>query len=65
MCLGSAYGFMQGIWPLRLAEVISAVVALRRWQHAVQKSWFTHRANDFSGRETDQTDWVVTLAPSI
>lgn len=28
---GSAYGFLQGVWPFGLVEAIWAVVALRRW----------------------------------
>ena len=29
--LGSAYGLLQGAWPVGLVEAIWAVVALRRW----------------------------------
>ena len=29
--LGSAYGFLQGAWPLGLVEAVWAVVALQRW----------------------------------
>jgi 4-amino-4-deoxy-L-arabinose transferase-like glycosyltransferase len=29
--LGSAYGFLQGVWPFGLVEAIWSAVALRRW----------------------------------
>ena len=29
--LGSAYGFLQGVWPFGLVEAIWAMVALQRW----------------------------------
>jgi hypothetical protein len=29
--LGSAYGFLQGAWPLGLVEAVWALVAIRRW----------------------------------
>jgi len=29
--LGSAYGFLQGVWPFGLVEAVWAAVALRRW----------------------------------
>jgi len=29
--LGSAYGFLQGAWPVGLVEAVWAIVALRRW----------------------------------
>lgn len=29
--LGSAYGFLQGVWPFGVVEAIRAVVALGRW----------------------------------
>jgi hypothetical protein len=29
--LGSAYGFMQGAWPIGLVEAIWGAVAVRRW----------------------------------
>lgn len=29
--LGSAYGFLQGAWPLGIVEAIWAAVAARRW----------------------------------
>ena len=36
--LGSAYGFLQGAWPFGVVEAIWAVVAVRRWYAALQKS---------------------------
>lgn len=35
--LGSVYGFLQGAWPFGIVEAIWAVVALRRWQTAVNQ----------------------------
>lgn len=35
--LGSVYGFLQGAWPFGIVEAIWAVVALRRWQIAVNQ----------------------------
>ena len=32
--LGSAYGFLQGAWPLGIVEFIWAGVAVRRWRLA-------------------------------
>jgi presenilin-like A22 family membrane protease len=29
--LGSAYGFLQGVWPFGIVEAVWAVVAVRRW----------------------------------
>jgi hypothetical protein len=29
--MGSAYGFMQGVWPFGVVEAIWSVVAARRW----------------------------------
>jgi hypothetical protein len=29
--LGSAYGFLQGAWPLGVVEAVWAMVAARRW----------------------------------
>jgi hypothetical protein len=29
--LGSAYGFLQGAWPLGLVEAVWSAVAVRRW----------------------------------
>jgi hypothetical protein len=34
--LASLYGFLQGAWPFGLVEAVWALVALRRWQRAVQ-----------------------------
>lgn len=34
--LGSAYGFLQGAWPFGVVEAIWAVVAARRWWHAIK-----------------------------
>ena len=34
--LGSVYGFLQGAWPFGLIEAIWALVAARRWYHALQ-----------------------------
>ncbi|OYU50223.1 MAG: hypothetical protein CFE31_01280 [Rhizobiales bacterium PAR1] len=32
-CLaGSAYGFLQGAWPLGLVEAIWSILAFRRWR---------------------------------
>jgi hypothetical protein len=30
--LASAYGFLQGAWPLGVVEAVWSLVALRRWQ---------------------------------
>jgi hypothetical protein len=35
--LGSAYGFLQGAWPLGLVEAIWAMVALGRWWRAMAR----------------------------
>ncbi len=35
--LGSIYGFLQGAWPFGIVEAIWAVVALRRWQTALNQ----------------------------
>ncbi len=29
--LGSAYGFLQGVWPFGLVESVWSLVAVRRW----------------------------------
>jgi hypothetical protein len=29
--LGSAYGFLQGVWPFGVLESVWSIVALRRW----------------------------------
>lgn len=29
--LGSAYGFLQGVWPFGLIEAVWSLVALKRW----------------------------------
>jgi hypothetical protein len=29
--LGSAYGFLQGAWPIGVVEAIWALIALKRW----------------------------------
>jgi hypothetical protein len=34
--LASLYGFLQGAWPFGLVEAVWALVALSRWQRAVQ-----------------------------
>jgi len=36
--LASAYGFLQGAWPFGLVEAIWAAVAVRRWNHAKNRS---------------------------
>lgn len=33
--LSSAYGFMAGVWPFGVVEVIWAAVAVRRWRSRV------------------------------
>jgi hypothetical protein len=30
--MGSAYGFLQGVWPFGIIEGIWTIVALRRWR---------------------------------
>jgi hypothetical protein len=30
--LAGLYAFLQGVWPLRLVEIVFTIVALRRWR---------------------------------
>jgi hypothetical protein len=36
--MAAAYGFMQGAWPLGIAQGVWAVSALRRWRSAIRRS---------------------------
>ena len=35
--LGSAYGFLQGVWPFGVVEAIWAAIAARRWMVRVSR----------------------------
>jgi hypothetical protein len=34
--LASAYGFLQGVWPFGVVEIVWSGIALRRWRSAIR-----------------------------
>jgi hypothetical protein len=57
--MAAAYGFVQGAWPLGIAQVVWAVAAVRRWRAAVRR----HRRPRRAARrgDTEQKALEMTL----